>query len=88
MNSLDWIKHPAVQAHIFYGQKRDLEKKLAELQARYDALDAAYTKISIALSEAQAKGTVGSVDGRSLWDVYAEADDEHFDAVQALEGEG
>jgi hypothetical protein len=85
MNSLEWIKHPAVKAQIFYGQKRDVEKKLAELQARYDALDAAYTKISIALSEAQAKGTVGTVDGRSLWNVYVEADDEHFDAVQALE---
>ena len=84
MNSLD-IKHPAVQAQIFYGQKRDLEKQLAELQARYDALDAAYTKISIALSEAQARGTVGTVDGQSLWNVYVEADDEHFDAVQALE---
>ena len=87
MNSLDWIKHPAVQAQIFYGQKRDLEKELAELQARYDALNKAYTKVSIALSEAQAKGTVGSVDGRSLWSVYVEAEDEHYDAVQALEGE-
>jgi hypothetical protein len=87
MNSLEWIKHPAVQAQIFYGQKRDLEKELAELKARYDALDKAYAKVAIALSEAQAKGTVGTVDGRSLWTVYVEADDEHFDAVKEIEGE-
>lgn len=87
MNSIDWIKHPAVQANIFYSQKRELEKELDELKARYAALDKAYAKVAIALSEAQVKGTVGSVDGRSLWSVYVEAEDEHYDAVQALEGE-
>ena len=87
MNSLEWIKHPAVQAQIFYGQKRDLEKELAELKARYDALDKAYGKVAVALSEAQAKGTVGNVNGRSLWTVYVEADDEHYDAVKEIEGE-
>jgi len=87
MNNLEWIKHPAVQAHIFYGQKRDLERELAELKARYDALDKAYGKVAVALSEAQAKGTVGNVNGRSLWTVYVEADDEHYDAVKEIEGE-
>lgn len=87
MNSLEWIKHPAVRAQIVYGQKCSLEKELAELKARYDALDKAYATVAIALSEAQAKGTVGNVDGRSLWNVYVEADDEHFDAIKEIEGE-
>lgn len=85
LNPAEYVKHPAVRAQVLYSEKRSLEKELAELKARYEALDAAYAKVAIALSEAQAKGTVGTVDGRSLWDVYVDADDEHYDAVKALE---
>lgn len=85
MNSLEWIKHPAVRAQIVYSQKRDLERELAELQAKFDDLDAAWTKVAIALSEAQAQGTVGTVDGRSLWAVYVEAEDAIYDAEKARE---
>ena len=85
MNSIEWIKHPAVQAQIVYGQKRDLEKQLAELQAKFDDLDAAFAKVAIALSEAQAQGTVGTVNGQSLWNVYVEAENCIYDAEKARE---
>ena len=85
MNSIEWIKHPAVQAQIVYGQKRDLEKQLAELQAKFDDLDAAFAKVAIALSEAQAQGTVGTVNGQSLWGVYVEAENCIYDAEKARE---
>lgn len=85
MNSIEWIKHPAVRAQITYSQKRDLEKQLAELQAKFDDLDAAWTKVAIAMSQAQAQGTVGTVNGQSLWNVYVEAEDSIYDAEKARE---
>lgn len=85
MNSIEWIKHPAVRAQIVYSQKRDLERKLAELQAKFDDLDAAFAKVAIALSEAQAQGTVGTVNGQSLWSVYVEAENCIYDAEKARE---